>query len=278
MRFAARGPIQIAYDIVGTGAPIVMLHEFGESSGFWREFGFVDACLAHGRRVVLVDLRGQGDSSKPCDPTAYGAVNCSRDVLAVLDDAAIERADFLGYGIGGRIALDVAAFTPERVRAVAAGGAHPFAERMQLWRDALAKELETWVDIVEAKAGGLSAATRRRLLANDPAAMVAIAEYDRPDIADALARSGVPILLFLDKDDPRYPLALSFAEQTGATVVGLAGHGCIAAATAAHTEILPRILDFFEEPGKECAAGALKHPASSQHPRTLTDGERAAII
>jgi pimeloyl-ACP methyl ester carboxylesterase len=98
MRFAARGPIQIAYDIVGTGAPIVMLHEFGESSGFWREFGFVEACLAHGRRVVLVDLRGQGDSSKPCDPTAYGAVNCSRDVLAVLDVAAIERADFLGYG------------------------------------------------------------------------------------------------------------------------------------------------------------------------------------
>jgi hypothetical protein len=50
---------------------------------------------------------------------------------------------------------------------------------MQLWRDALAKGLETWVDIVAANAGGLSATTRGRLLANDPAAMVAMAEYDR---------------------------------------------------------------------------------------------------
>jgi len=260
MRFAARGPIRIAYEIVGTGAPIVVLHEFGESSGFWREFGYVEACLAHGRRVVLVDLRGHGDSSKPCDPTAYGAVNCSRDVLAVLDEAAIDRTDFLGYGIGGRIALDIAAFTPKRVRAVAAGGAHPFAECMQSWRDALAKGLEAWVDIVEAKTGGLPATTRRRLLANDPAAMVAMAQYDRPDIADALARSGVPVLLFLGEDDPRYPLALSFAEQTGATVIGAAGHGCIAAASAAHTDFLPRILGFFEEPRKECAGDALKRP------------------
>jgi pimeloyl-ACP methyl ester carboxylesterase len=70
MRFAARGPIRIAYDIVGTGTPIVMLHEFGESSGFWREFKYLEACLAHGRRVVLIDLRGHGDSSKPCEATA----------------------------------------------------------------------------------------------------------------------------------------------------------------------------------------------------------------
>jgi hypothetical protein len=85
---------------------------------------------------------------------------------------------------------------PERVRAVAAGSTHPFAERMQLWRDALAKGLEAWVDLVEVQTGGLSATTRRRLLANDPAVMAAMAEYDRPDIADALARSGIPVLFF----------------------------------------------------------------------------------
>jgi pimeloyl-ACP methyl ester carboxylesterase len=260
MRFVARGPVQIAYDIVGTGVPIVMLHGFGESSGFWREFGFVDACLAHGRRVVLVDLRGHGDSGKPCDPTVYGAVNCSRDVLAVLDDAAIDRADFLGYGIGGRIALDIAAFVPQRVRAVAAGSTHPFAERMQLWRDTLAKGLEAWVDLVEVQAGGLSATTRRRLLANDPAALTAAAECDRPDIADALARSGVPVLLFLSKHDPRYPLALSFAEQS-ATVIGLVGQGC-SAGMAECTEFLRRILDFFGNPQSV--------PTSAPRSRTAT--------
>jgi hypothetical protein len=67
---------------------------------------------------------------------------------------------------------------PQLLRSTSGGG-YPFAERMQLWRDALAKGLETWVDIVAANAGGLSATTRGRLLANDPAAMVAMAEYDR---------------------------------------------------------------------------------------------------
>ena len=248
MRFAAlRGPMRIAYDIIGSGAPIVMLHGLGEDSQFWRECGCVEACTARGRRVVLIDLRGHGASSKPRDPMIYGAVNLSQDIIAVLDEAAIDRADFLGYGLGGRVALDIAAFMPGRVRAVAAGSTQPFAEPMRLCRDALAKGLEAWVDVVEAQAGGLSAATRRRLLTNDLAAITAAAECDRPDIADALARSGVPVLLFLNKDDPRYPLALSFAEQTGATVVGLAGHGC-SAGGAECTAFLPQILDFFEHP------------------------------
>ena len=186
-------------------------------------------------------------------------------------------ADFLGWGIGGRVALDIAAFAPGRVRAVAAGGTQPFAERMQLRRDALAKGLETWVDMVEAKAEGLSATTRRRLLANDPAALADAAAYDRPDIADALARSGVPVLLFLGEDDPRYPLALSFAEQTGATVIGLAGQGSVAP-TAVRTEILPRILDFFEELAGGASLPRSSAPASSErHPRPLTDGELAGI-
>ncbi|HSD34051.1 MAG TPA: alpha/beta fold hydrolase, partial [Alphaproteobacteria bacterium] len=66
MRFAAaRGTVRIAYDVLGTGTPLVMLHHFGESSGFWHEFGYVEGCLARGRQVVLIDLRGHGESSKP---------------------------------------------------------------------------------------------------------------------------------------------------------------------------------------------------------------------
>jgi pimeloyl-ACP methyl ester carboxylesterase len=248
MRFAAaRGSVRIAYDVLGTGTPLVMLHHFGESSGFWHEFGYVEGCLARGRQVVLIDLRGHGESSKPVDAAAYGCPQSCRDVIAVLNDAGIDRADLLGYGMGGRIALSLAIHASERVCAVAAGAAHPFAERTQLHREALANGLEAWVDLVERSAGGLTAQTRRRLMANDPAAIAAVVECDRPDMADALATSRVPILLFLGKQDPRYPLAVSFAEQAGARFIGLAGRG---SATSVGTcrEILPRILDFLEEP------------------------------
>ncbi|MCI0429812.1 MAG: alpha/beta hydrolase [Rhodospirillales bacterium] len=260
MRFAATsGAVPIAYEVIGAGAPIVLLHDFGESRGFWRELGFVDACLAHERQVVLIDLRGHGASGKPANPLVYGLADFSRDVVAALDDAGIHRADLLGYGLGARVALAIAAYTPERVRAVAAGGAHPYAERMQLFRDVLSKGLEAWVKVMEAAAGGLSAATRDRLLANDAAALAAAVENDRPDMADALARSSVPVLLFLGGDDPRYLLALSFAEQSGATVIALAGHGYATAPVAARKEILPRILDFFEQstPSPAPANGAL---------------------
>lgn len=250
MRFAAdQGSVQIAYDVLGIGAPVVMLHDFGESSGFWHEIGCVESCLAHGRQVVLVDLRGHGASSKPSDPTCYGPLICTRDVIAVLDDAGIGRADFLGYGWGGRLALRLAAVAPERVHAVAAGGAHPFAERTEPCREALAKGLEPWVKLVEARAGAISAGRRSRLRANEPAALRAAIAFDRPDMSDAVARSGAPILLFLGKNDPRYPLALSFAERSGARVIGMPEHDFQSAAGAI-PHILSRLLGFFDQPDR----------------------------
>jgi pimeloyl-ACP methyl ester carboxylesterase len=250
MRFAAdEGSVRIAYDVLGTGTATVMLHDFGESSGFWHEIGCVEACLAHGRQVVLVDLRGHGASSKPSDPTCYGPFIRTRDVVAVLDHAGIAQADFLGYGSGGRLALRMTTVARDRVHAVAAGGAHPFAERTEPCREALAKGLEPWVKLVEAKAGAISAGRRSRLRANEPEALRAAIAFDRPDMSDAVARSGVPILLFLGMNDPRYPLALSFAEQSGARVIGMPEHDFQSAAVAI-PHILPGLLGFFDQPDR----------------------------
>jgi pimeloyl-ACP methyl ester carboxylesterase len=249
MRIAAGRPggVQIAYDVLGTGAPVVMLHDFGESSGFWHEFGYVEGCLAHGRRVVLIDLRGHGCSAKPVAASAYEPVQYSRDVVAVLDDAGMERADILGYGLGGRIALHLAGLAPERVHSVAAGGAHPFAERLDLMRDALERGVEHWVKLMEAQAGGLSLSRYNRLRANNPIALRAAVAQDYPDFADTLAGCGVPLLLFLGVRDPRYPLSLSFAEESSARVFGLAGQDHLSAARAG-LDLLPVILAFLEQP------------------------------
>ena len=81
----ARGGVRIGYDILGSGRPIVMLHDFGESSRFWCDCGYVKSCLTEGRQAVLVDLRGHGDSSEPSDASGCDPINCSWDVIAVLD-------------------------------------------------------------------------------------------------------------------------------------------------------------------------------------------------
>jgi pimeloyl-ACP methyl ester carboxylesterase len=247
---AARGNIRIGFDVIGRGAPVVMLHDFGQSSSFWFEFGYVESCLAHGRQVVLVDL-GHGDSSDPVDAMAYGPIHCCWDVIAVLDHAGIGRADVLGYGVGGRIGLCMAAFTPSRVHAVTAGGAHPFAER----RHSAEQNLETWVKLVQAKADA-AVVKRHRLTSNGSAALKASMASDWPDIANAVVRSRVPIQLFVGKEDPRYSLVVSFAEQSGARAIVLPKHTYATAAAAGGAELLPRILDFFDGPN-ECAPAEL---------------------
>jgi pimeloyl-ACP methyl ester carboxylesterase len=245
MMFArARAGVQIGYDILGTGRPIVMLHDFGESSRFWCEYGYVKSCLTEGRQVVLIDLRGHGDSSEPLDATACDPINCSLDVIEVLDHAGIRRADILGYGFGGRIALCIAAWASDRVDAAAAGGAHPFAERIQLGPCKSAKGLEDW--------GGLSdnKSTRKApaRTSTDDTPLPAATISDWPDISDAVARSGVPVLLIVGDKDPHYPLCLSFTEQSGAQTIVLENHDYETTAAAGSTEFLPQVLRFFESP------------------------------
>jgi pimeloyl-ACP methyl ester carboxylesterase len=240
MKFAAaRGNVRIAYDVLGSGSPVMMLHDFGQSSGFWYEAGCVKACVARGRQVVLVDLRGHGDSTEPVDATAYAPSHCAWDLIAVLDQAGIRRADIVGYGVGGRIALCLAALAPDRVHAVAAGGAHPFAERVRLSSDALAPGPESWVRLLEAK---------NATVCHNSAALSEAVVSDWPDIAEAVVRSRVPILFFVSKDDSRYPLVLSFAERSGAAILTLTEHDHGTTALGAGHKILPRVLDFFEAP------------------------------
>jgi pimeloyl-ACP methyl ester carboxylesterase len=236
MKFAAaRGNVRIGFDVIGRGVPVTLLHDFGENSGFWYESGWVKGCLARGRQVILVDLRGHGDSSTPVDARACEPIHCCWDVVAVLDQAGIGRTDVLGVGVGGRVALCLAAFAPARVHAAAAGGAHPFAERAKLSTAAV----DSWRSGISAKlANGHPAG-------NAPGVLEAAGESDWPDISDAVARSGVPILLFVGTDEPRCSLIMSFAEQAGAKLLLRPERKVTPNGEPA---LLTHILDFFDDP------------------------------
>lgn len=104
----------IAYEDLGAGAPVVLLHSFLCSGRMWRE---QLPQLASARRVLNVDLRGHGLSDPVTRPfDLYDAVS---DVVAVLDAAGVEKAVWCGLSIGGMIALRAALSCPERVSALA---------------------------------------------------------------------------------------------------------------------------------------------------------------
>ncbi len=117
------GDVEIAYLDEGEGEPIVLVHGFASTKEVnWVAPGWVTTLTRAGRRVIALDNRGHGQSSKLYDPAAYHSATMAEDVRALLDHLNIERADVMGYSMGARISAFLAVNHPARVRAVILGG------------------------------------------------------------------------------------------------------------------------------------------------------------
>jgi pimeloyl-ACP methyl ester carboxylesterase len=117
------GDVEIAYLDAGAGEPIALIHGFASSKEFnWVNPSWVGELTRAGRRVVALDNRGHGASSKLYDPADYEMTLMAGDVRALLDHLGIARADVMGYSMGARIAAFLAVHHPARVRSVIFGG------------------------------------------------------------------------------------------------------------------------------------------------------------
>ena len=92
------------------GEPLVCLHGITAHGARFRKLA--EERLAH-RRVLAPDLRGHGRS--PHEPP-WSLRRHVADVLQTADALGVEDADWLGHSFGARVALELAAATPERVR------------------------------------------------------------------------------------------------------------------------------------------------------------------
>ena len=115
MRHADVNGIRLAYDISGSGPPLVLIMGYRLSSRAW-PLDFV-ATLAERFTVIVVDNRGTGESDKPT--TGYEIANMAGDVCGLLDHLQIARANILGYSMGGAIAQELVRQFPDRVLALA---------------------------------------------------------------------------------------------------------------------------------------------------------------
>jgi pimeloyl-ACP methyl ester carboxylesterase len=118
-----RGPVELAFLDEGEGDPIVLVHGFASNKEVnWVHPGWVSTLTRAGRRVIALDNRGHGASSKLYDPAEYHTSIMAEDVRALLDHLAIARADVMGYSMGARITAFLALAEPSRVRAAILGG------------------------------------------------------------------------------------------------------------------------------------------------------------
>jgi pimeloyl-ACP methyl ester carboxylesterase len=117
------GAIEIAFLDEGEGEPIVLVHGFGSNKEVnWVRPSWTTTLTTAGRRVIALDNRGHGESTKLYEPADYHMDLMAEDVRALLDHLDIGRADVMGYSMGARITAFLAYMHPDRVRSIILGG------------------------------------------------------------------------------------------------------------------------------------------------------------
>ena len=105
---------RIWYAAFGSGTPVILLHGGLGHSGNW---GYqVPALIENGYRVLVIDSRGHGRSTR--DPRPYTYELMASDVLAVMDALNIDRAAFVGWSDGACTSLILASNHPSRAAGV----------------------------------------------------------------------------------------------------------------------------------------------------------------
>lgn len=105
--------INLHYETVGRGEPLLFLHGLGSRGEDWAAQIPV---FARHFRVITADMRGHGQSAKP--PGPYSVPMMAQDVLALLDGLGIDAVHVVGLSMGGMIAFQLAVDHPERVRSL----------------------------------------------------------------------------------------------------------------------------------------------------------------
>jgi len=117
------GPVEIAYIDEGEGEPILLIHGFASSKeANWVGPSWLGTLTRAGRRVIALDNRGHGQSTKLYDAADYHTGKMAGDANALLDHLGIERADVMGYSMGSRITAYFALAHPARLRRAVLGG------------------------------------------------------------------------------------------------------------------------------------------------------------
>jgi 3-oxoadipate enol-lactonase len=113
-RQARSGELRISYQVRRASrlrqTRLVLIQGVGLDGTGW---GPALPALQSQFRLVLVDNRGTGHSDAPAG--SFGVADMASDVIAVLDDAGIDRAHVLGASLGGMVAQELAMAYPERV-------------------------------------------------------------------------------------------------------------------------------------------------------------------
>ncbi|GAA0790699.1 pimeloyl-ACP methyl ester esterase BioH [Marinobacterium sediminicola] len=202
----------------GYGPELVLLHGWGLSSEIWGEFA---DRLSERYRVTLIDLPGLGRSVPAGDMSLHAVVQSLLEV-------APEQAHWVGWSLGGQLALAVAEHAPERVKSLSLVASNPCFVARDDWPCAMAPEVfGAFVDSLadnEAKTLQRFAALQTRgsdsardelkrlksvIVNTAPEALAAALMLLESDLRKGLAGIRCPVQLILGAEDQLVPVSLA---------------------------------------------------------------------
>ena len=210
---------EIAYEVLGNGPPVVLLHPFPVNHEFWLPAA---QALESRYRLILPDLRGHGDSGVGEGPATMA--KHAADIARVCDQEGIGRAVFIGVSIGGYLLFEFWRRYRGRVAGLGLFNTRAQAEtpesraaRLQAAADVLEHGVEPFIDTMIPKLFGkttmetrpdLVAAARRLILRMSPLDinLVQRGMAERPDSVASLKTINVPSLLLAGDEDVATPV------------------------------------------------------------------------
>jgi pimeloyl-ACP methyl ester carboxylesterase len=216
--------VRIAWEVVGEGAPVLLVHGFGSDRvQNWRAPGWYDTLTRAGYSVLALDCRGHGESDKPHDTAAYDESTMVEDIALVMRAAGLTQTAIMGYSMGGSLTLQVCHRFPARIsRAIVGGVGDVYFTRSNGWRALIA-------DGILADNGATLSPVQQmfrnfaRQRGKDALALAACMRSPREPLSRAdLATIIVPALVVCGETDevsgPPGPLAAALGNASGVTI------------------------------------------------------------
>jgi 3-oxoadipate enol-lactonase len=246
MPVARVNDIDLHYKLDGDGEEtIVLINGLADDVETWS--GQLDDFLAAGYRVLRIDNRGIGASSKPAGP--YSSRMLADDAKALVDQLGLADFHLMGVSMGGMIAQEYALAYPGDLRSVTFGCTYaapgPFCSRMfAMWADLapalgvpfVMRDVTLWaftLPFFEGRPEDLAEFETAMRYMDQPvhAYLAQLAVIQNHDTTSRLGEIRVPALVLAGEEDILIPVALSRRIHEGipgsewATTKG--GHACL---------------------------------------------------